>query len=209
MDHYPSCWLGSFFHTVPSHGCIAPTQMRENVTLRLNTRCAFYNLSNTQLLNQLKNFIFFPQLMWKRDIVLDLGQCINFTFISQWMFPGGRLCTFQTPSELPAQCYRGGLWGERGRASDTRQVDCSLPISCSQLFHLSGKPSVKCDPQPLGVIGYEYPVKPVWWKDVNILLMFRLLIHTPDPSYHGQWQVSKRMTLFLWEPLTHRGWAGG
>lgn len=36
------------FHTVPSHVCIAPTQMRENVTLRLNTHCAFYNLSNTQ-----------------------------------------------------------------------------------------------------------------------------------------------------------------
>lgn len=142
--------------------------------------------------------------MWKRDIVLDLGQCINFTFISQWMFPGGRLCSFQTPSELPAQCYRGGLWGERGRASDTRQVDCSLPISCSQLFHLSGKPSVKCDPQPLGVIGYEYPVKPVWWKDVNILLMFQLLIHslTHTQTWWRQgyyMQTAKERNIERWE----------
>lgn len=142
--------------------------------------------------------------MWKRDIVLDLGQCINFTFISQWMFPGGRLCSFQTPSELPAQCYRGGLWGERGRASDTRQVDCILPISCSQLFHLSGKPSVKCDPQPLGVIGYEYPVKPVWWKDVNILLMFQLLIHslTHTQTWWRQgyyMQTAKERNIERWE----------
>lgn len=39
--------------------------------------------------------------------------------------------------------------------------------------------------------------------------MFAIIDSFPDPSYHGQWQVSKRMKLFLWEPLTHRGWVGG
>lgn len=62
----------------------------------------------------------------------------------------GRLCSFQTPSELPAQCYRGGLWGDwGGRDCKTRQVDHSLPISCSQLFHLSGELSVECNAQTL------------------------------------------------------------
>lgn len=69
---------------------------------------------------------------------------------------------FPNTQEAASTVLQGWSLGGVGRGSDTRQVDRSLPISCSQLFHLSGKPSVKCNAQPLGVIGYEYPVKSRW-----------------------------------------------
>lgn len=41
-------------------------------------------------------FFFFTADVKKIYIILDLGQCINFTFSSQWI-SGGRLCSFQNP----------------------------------------------------------------------------------------------------------------
>lgn len=71
--------------------------------------------------------------MKEKSVILDLGRCINITFNSQWI-SGGRLCSFHTPSELPAQCYRGGLWGEWGGALTQGRwtVACQSPApSCS------------------------------------------------------------------------------
>lgn len=85
------------------------------------------------------------------------------------------LFPLKTPSELPAQCYRGGLWGEGGGCGggggDTRQVDRSLPISSSQLFsserassphRSSASPDVNTLSQAVG------------GEDVNILLICSL-----------------------------------
>lgn len=116
---------------------------------------------------------------------LDLGRCISLTFYCSFLEVGCALS--KTPSELPTQCYRNGLWGGVGTVvvgggaetrggCDTRQVYHNQPISCSQLFHLSGKLSVKRSALSFGVSGCEYPVTSGWWKDVNILLVFWLLI---------------------------------
>lgn len=87
------------------------------------------------------------------------------------------LFPIQTPSELPAQCYRGGLWGGeswRGRegGGDTRQVDRSRPLSpAPSCFRLSrpGSPhrsSVSSDMNTLS--------QALGGKDVNILLICSL-----------------------------------
>lgn len=81
----------------------------------------------------------------------------------------------------------GGVSGESGE----ELVDCSLQISCSSLFHLCGEPSVEYSLQPVGVISHEYPVRPRWQKDVNILFGVPTIDSVPDPSYRGRWQVSK------------------
>lgn len=90
---------------------------------------------------------------------------------------GGRLCSFQTPSELPAQCYRGGLWGEWGRALTQGRwtAACLSPALSCFIWAATLRELNPIAPAP-GVIGYEYPVKSGWWEDVNILLMFQLLI---------------------------------
>lgn len=128
--------------------CVTPTQMREKVLLRLNMCCAFFfflQCEQYKIIKPTEEVFLLTADVKNRDIILDLGQCFNFTFSSQWI-SRGRLFSFQTPSELPAQCYRGWSLGRVGRGSDTRQVDRSLPISCSQLFHLSGELSRQMQP---------------------------------------------------------------
>lgn len=175
-----------------------------------NWRCAvcFLKSEKYKIIKSTEEVFFCFSHSWreKRDIVLDLGQCINFTLSSQWT-SGGRACSFQTPSELPAQCYRGGLWGEWGGALTRGRwtLACLSPAPSCFIWALRQMQN----PQPLNVIGYEYPVKSGWWADVNILLMFRLLICSLTHHRRGQWQDSKRMKLSPWEPLTHRGGAGG
>lgn len=69
-------------------------------------------------------------------------------------------CQHSATGVVSGESLEGG-WGGGGFC-DTRQVDHSLPISCSQLVHLSGKLPVKCNAQTLSVIGYEYPVTSGW-----------------------------------------------
>lgn len=83
-------------------------------------------------------------------------------------------------SKHPVSCQHsatGVVSGESGGGALTQgrwTAACLSPVpSC---FIWAASSLVKRNPQPLGVIGYEYPVKSGWWKDVNILLMFRVLI---------------------------------
>lgn len=154
-------------------------------------------------------FLFHFHSWYEKDIILDLGQCINFAFSSRWIFPEVG-CAL---SKHPVSCQHsatGVVSGESGGGALTQgrwTVACLSPApSC---FIWAASSPVKRNPQPLGVIGYEYPVKSAWWEDVNILLMFRLLICSLTRRIIANGRLPKEWSSSLWEPLTQRGWAGG
>lgn len=99
---------------------------------------------------------------------------------------GGRLCSFQTPSELPAQCYRGGLWGEWGgdlwhKAGGPEPAYLLLPAVASerQALHQMRPTAPRRD--QLWIPCQKWLVKECKYSiDVPTIDLF------PDPSYHGQ-----------------------
>lgn len=109
---------------------------------------------------------------------------------SRRMFSIGRLCSFQTPSEPPAQCYRVGLWGERGWGLFTQGRST---VAClSQLFHRSGKPSIS----PSAWLDMNSLSNLVWWKDVNILLIHSLTHRTTSNGrFPTEWRSSSESQL--------------
>lgn len=100
----------------------------------------------------------------------------NFTFTARFLEVG---CAFF--SSFPPRCQHSatgvvsreggmgeGLWHKAGGPLPAYLL---LPAASSKL---TAKSSART--HPLSAIGHEYPVTSGWWTDVNILLMFRLLI---------------------------------
>lgn len=112
------------------------------------------------------------------------------------MFSGGRLFSFQTAS--CRHSATGGSLGRGGRASDTRQVEL-LPAYLLL-------PAVSSEWQALCQMWPAAPQRDRIWIPCQTCLVKGCKYSSdvpsidsfPDPSYHGQWRVSKRMTRFLW-----------
>lgn len=147
-------------HTVASHVCITLTQMRQKVLLRLNMCCAFLQCEQYKVIKSTEEvfFFFFLQLTWEKDIILNLWPMHQLHFLLSAHFRR-EVVLFPNTQWAASTVLQGWSLGREGRGSVTRQVDRNLPISCSQLFHLSGKPSVKKNATQ----------SPSAWSDMNTL----------------------------------------
>lgn len=196
--HPPPPWILDGLLTYWSHWrvdiCIAHTQNG-------STCCAFLQWKWHKIINR---SLFFDS--WHVILLANASQLHFYR-----SFSGGRLCFFFS---FPPRCQHSatgvvsreggmgeGLWHKAGGPLPAYLL---LPAASSKL---TAKSSARTHPQRdrTWIPCHEWLVNGCKYTiDVPPIDLF------PDPSsHHGQWQVSKRVKLFLWEPLTHRGRAGG
>lgn len=113
------------------------------------------------------------------------------------MFSGGRLCSFQTAS--CRHSATGGVSGESGEgiwhsAGRLLPAYLLLPAVSSEwqalCQNVTCRPSAWWDMNTLS--------NPVWWKDVNILVMFRVLIHSLTHRIMANGGFPKKWHACLW-----------
>lgn len=163
--HPPPPWILDGLLTYWSHWrvdiCIAHTQNG-------STCCAFLQWEWHKIINR---SLFFDS--WHVILLANASQLHFYR-----SFSGGRLCFFLS---FPPRCQHSatgvvsreggmgeGLWHKAGGPLPAYLL---LPAASSKL---TAKSSART--HPLSAIGHEYPVTSGWWTDVNILLMFHLLI---------------------------------